>query len=129
MDENQISKQIVDAAIKVHSALGPGLFESVYEQVLCRELESRNLSVERQAPVSIRYDGMTFDDAFRADLIVNGKVIVEIKSVEHLLAVHNKQLLTYLKLSGIKLGLLINFGTSHLKDGIERLINGKIELT
>ena len=127
MSENEIAKQILDAAFVIHTKLGPGIFESVYEVVLAHELCKKWLMVERQKPMSILYDGIRFDEAFRADLVVNGKVIVEIKSIDALSAVHAKQLLTQLRLSSLKLGLLINFGESHLKNGIKRVINGQLD--
>ncbi len=127
MTENQIAKQILDGAFVVHTKLGPGLFESVYEVVLARELRKRGLTVERQKPMPIVYDGVRFDEAFRSDLVVNGKVIAELKSVEATSAIHAKQVLTQLRLSGLKLGLLINFGEAHLKNGIKRIINGKLD--
>jgi GxxExxY protein len=122
--ENEIARIAVDAAIHVHRTLGPGLFESVYERILEHELKKRSLVVQRQIPVPVVYDGLTFDDAFRADLIMNDSVIIELKSIETLAAVHGKQLLTYLKLTGKKLGLLINFGEVLLKNGIHRVVNG-----
>jgi len=115
MTENEIAKQILDAAFVVHTKLGPGLFESVYEVVMEYELKKRGLIAERQKRMSILYDNIRFDDAFRSDM-ANGKVIVELKSLEALLPVHAKQLLTQLRLSGLKLGLLINFGEAHLKE-------------
>ena len=124
MTENELAKVVVDAAFKVHSALGPGLLESVYEVVLAHELRGRGLRVERQVPISIVYDGLILDEAFRADLLVENLLIVEIKSTESSPPVHKKQLLTYLRLSGHKLGLLINFGAPLIKDGITRLVNG-----
>ena len=124
MEENEIGKIVVDAAVKVHSALGPGLLESVYEAVLAKELDRRGLSVVRQIVVSIEYEGMKFDEGFRADIIVEGKVILELKSVEQMSKVHHKQLFTYLKLKELKLGYLLNFGAPLMKDGIERMING-----
>lgn len=124
MEENNIGKEVVDAAIRVHSALGPGLLESVYEAVLAKELERRGFSVARQVPVAIEYEGMKFDEGFRADIIVEGKVILELKSVEQLSKVHHKQLFTYLKLKRLKLGYLLNFGAGLMKDGIKRMING-----
>jgi|ERR1041384_1080744 GxxExxY protein len=127
LNENQIAKSILDAAFLVHTRLGPGVFESVYEVVLAHELRKAGLLVERQKPMSILYDGIRFDEAFRTDLVVNGKVIVELKSTTALSDVHMKQLLTQLRLSGIKLGLLINFGEAHLKNGIKRVINGQLE--
>src|SRR5215469_15938861 len=124
MNENVIGKEVVDAAVKVHRELGPGLLETVYEVVLARELERRGLRVERQVPVPIVYGGMRFEEGFRADLIIEGKVIVELKSVEQLSKVHRKQVLTYLKLKGLKLGFLLNFGANLMKDGIERIVHG-----
>jgi len=124
MDENEVSKLILDAAFKVHSNTGPGLLESVYEVLLAYELRKRGINVQRQAPISIQYDGVKFDEGFRADLLVDDKVIVELKSVESLNPVHAKQVLTQLRLSGRKLGLLINFGEEHLKHGIKRIANG-----
>jgi GxxExxY protein len=114
----------VDAAYHIHRALGPGLLESVYEAVLAHELTKRGLRVVRQAPVSVLYDGLLMEAGFRADLVVEDLVIVEIKSVETLLPVHKKQLLTYLRLSNKRLGLLINFCEALIKDGITRLANG-----
>jgi len=127
MNENEIAKHILDAAFLVHTKLGPGIFESVYEVVLAHELQKQGLIVERQKPMSILYDGVRFDEAFRSDLVVNGKVIAELKSLEALSAVHAKQLLTQLRLTGLKLGLLINFGEAHLKNGIKRIINGRLD--
>ena len=127
MKINEISGIIVDAAFKIHSALGPGLLESVYEVVLHRELIHRGLKVKRQVPVPIRYEDLTFDEGFRADLIVEDCVVVELKSVEQLAAVHSKQTLIYCRLMDYRLGLLINFGRALIKDGIKRIINGTIE--
>ncbi|MGC1273371.1 MAG: GxxExxY protein [Planctomycetaceae bacterium] len=124
MNENEAAGVIVDAAIHVHRALGPGLLESVYERILEHELKKRGLTVQRQVPVSVVYDGLVFDDGFRVDLIVNSLVIVELKSIEALAPVHGKQLLTYLKLTSKKLGLLMNFGEVLLKNGIHRVVNG-----
>ncbi len=124
MTENEIAKEVVDAAYKVHSSLGPGLFESVYEIVLDHELKKRGLKVERQVGIPIHYESLTFDEAFRADLIVEDKLIVEIKSIEKVAGVHKKQLLTYLRLTDKRLGLLINFGEELIKDGINRVVNG-----
>ena len=123
MHENEIAQIIVDAALKVHKALGPGLLESVYERVLSHELQKRGLEVNIQVVVPIIYEGMVFNEAFRADLIVENKVIVELKSVENVQPVHKKQLLTYLRLAEKRLGLLINFGTVLLKDGVSRVVN------
>ena len=124
MTENEISKVVVDAAIQVHRALGPGLFESVYEVVLAHELCKRGLNVERQVQIPIEYDGLQFNEGFRADIIVEGKVILELKSVEALSASHRKQIQTYLRLTGLKLGFLLNFGAALMKDGIVRAVNG-----
>ncbi len=123
MDANEISKEVVDASVKVHQALGPGLLESVYEAVLCKELSTRGLSVKCQEPVSINYDGEVIGEAFRADVVVNDLVILELKSVEQMSKLHHKQLFTYLKLSNKPLGLLLNFGASLMKDGIVRVVN------
>src|SRR5262252_1960210 len=122
--ENELSKMILDAAFKVHTKTGPGLLESVYEVTLAHELRKQGLRVERQVPIPIRYDELAFDEGFRADLLVEDKVIVELKSVEQLARVHSKQVLTQLRLSQRRLGLLINFGEVHLKNGVERIVNG-----
>ena len=125
--ENEIAKEVVDAAFKVHTSLGPGLLESVYEAILARELSSRGLTVSRQLPIPIHYDGLTFEEGFRADLIVDDLVIVELKSVEQLAPLHKKQLLTYLSLADKRLGLLINFGAPVIKEGIVRVANGMLD--
>ena len=127
MTENQLAKQILDAAFVVHTKVGPGLLESVYEVVLAHELRKAGIAVERQKPMPITYDGILFEEGYRADLLVEGKVIVELKSVTALSAVHAKQVLTQLRLSGLKLGLLINFGETHLKNGVKRIINGNLD--
>ncbi len=116
-------KIIVDCCFKVHKALGPGLLESVYEEVLCYELAKNKLRIERQKPMGILYESIKLDIGFISDVIVEEKVIIEIKSVETVNAVHHKQLLTYLKLTGIKLGLLVNFNSNLIKDGIKRIVN------
>jgi len=122
-DLNSISGTIVDAAFHIHRTLGPGLLESVYGVVLAHELEKRGLKVEHQKSVSITYDGLRFDEGFRADLIIEDCVVVELKSVEQLSPVHSKQLLTYLRLLDYRLDLLINFGAPVIKDGIRRIVN------
>lgn len=122
--ENQIAKQVLDAAFKIHTALGPGLLESVYEVILAHELATAGLAVQRQQPISINYEELKFDEGFRANLSVDNCVIVELKSVQALNPVHAKQVLTQLRLANIRLGLLINFGEVHLKNGIKRLANG-----
>ena len=127
MNENEIAKQILEAAFVVRTKLGPGLLESVYEVVLAHELRKQGLLVERQKPMPITYDGVRFDEAYRADLLVDSRVIVELKSVETTAPLHAKQVLTQLRMSGLKLGLLINFGQAHLKNGIRRLINAQID--
>jgi len=114
----------VDAALKVHRALGPGLLETVYEIVLAHELRSRGLKVQRQLSIPIRYENIFFDEGFRADLVVEQKVIIEIKSLEKVGRVHKKQVLTYLRLADLRLGLLINFGAELIRDGTTRLVNG-----
>ena len=124
MTENAIAKEIVDAAFRIHTTLGPGLLESVYDVVLAYELSQRGLRTARQQPIPVVYGNVRMDTGFRADLIVEDKVIVEIKSVETLAPVHRKQLLTYLKLADKRLGLLINFQVALIKDGITRVVNG-----
>jgi GxxExxY protein len=126
MNENEIGTIVVDCAVKIHMELGPGLLESLYEAVLGHELRLRGLQVDRQVPVSIEYQGLRFEEGFRADLIVDGKVILELKSVERLTNAHKKQLLTYLRLTGMKVGYLFNFGEALMKDGISRIIHGHI---
>lgn len=121
--ENKIAKTVLDAAFKVHTQLGPGLLESVYETVLAYELAKAGCQVQRQVPIPIRYDDLIFEEGFRADLVISESVIVELKSVEALTAVHAKQLLTQLKLSGRHLGLLINFGELHLQNGLRRIVH------
>jgi GxxExxY protein len=123
MTENEIATQIVDAAYKIHTRLGPGLFEYVYETVLAYELESRGLQVARQQAIPVVYESVHLQEGFRADIIVENKVIIEIKSLETLHPVHKKQLITYLTLANIRLGLLINFGEVLIKDGIKRIAN------
>ena len=122
METNQITAAIVDAAYQLHHEVGPGLFESVYEAVLADMLVEKGLSVRRQVGIPIRLRDKIYDEGFRADLIVEGCVIVEIKSIDQLARVHKKQMLTYLKLSKIPVGLLINFGGELLKDNIKRLV-------
>ena len=124
MTENEISKLILDSAIAVHRELGPGLLESVYEVVLAYELQQRGLRVDCQVPIAIRYKDMIFDAAFRADLVVEEKVLVELKSVEQISEAHKKQVQTYLRLRGYKLGFLLNFGEALMKRGITRVVNG-----
>ena len=124
MTENDIGRIVVDAAVAVHRELGPGLLESVYEVILAYELGQRGLSVKRQVPIAIRYKQMAFEEAFRADLVVEDKIIIELKSVEQVSDAHKKQLLTYLRLTGCKLGFLLNFGEALMKRGITRTVNG-----
>jgi GxxExxY protein len=123
MTENEISKIIVDVAYKVHSKLGPGLLESVYEEILYFEFLKRGLNVHRQKAIPVIWDDIKMELGFRADLIIENKVIIELKSVENIAPVHPKQLLTYLKITSIKLGLLINFNEALIKDGITRIVN------
>jgi GxxExxY protein len=124
MTENEVAKEIVDAAYKIHTTLGPGLLESVYQAVLEYELGKRGLGVEANQPIPVVYEGVHLEVGFRADLIVENKVIVELKSVEAIHPVHKKQLLTYLRVANKRLGLLINFGAFLIKDGISRVVNG-----
>ena len=123
MKENDLGTKILEAAISIHRELGPGLLESVYEIILCRELKDSGLDVERQVPIPITYRGARFDEGFRADLIVERMVLLEIKSVERVIPSHKKQVQTYLRLTGMKLGYLLNFGEAVLRDGITRCVN------
>lgn len=127
MTENEIGKIVVDCAVRLHKELGPGLLETVYEVLLSHELESKGLKVKRQVPIPIEYHGVKFDEGFRADIVVENKVILELKSVEATNPAHKKQVLTYLRLTGCKLGYLLNFGESLMKDGITRLLNGEVQ--
>ena len=127
MTENEIGTIVVDCALKIHKALGPGLLEVVYESILARQLEKAGLITQRQVLVPINFEGVSYDEGFRADIIVGGKVILELKSAETVHPVHKKQLLTYLKLTGLKLGYLLNFGDELMKNGITRIINGTIQ--
>ncbi len=123
MNENEIAQQIVDAAYKIHNTLGPGLLESAYLAILVYELQKRGLKIESEKPMPVIYESVQLDIGYRADLVVEDKVIVELKSVEQIAPVHKKQLLTYLKLADKRLGLLINFGAPLIKDGITRIVN------
>ncbi len=120
---DDVTGEIIDAALKIHRELGPGLLEAIYESVLARALERRSLKVERQKPVSFLFDEMEFNEGFRVDLLIDDRVIVELKSVEKLAPVHSKQLLTYLRLMSLSVGLLINFGAVTLKEGLHRIVN------
>jgi GxxExxY protein len=124
LTENEIGRIVVDAAVAVHRDLGPGLLESVYEVVLAHELKQRGLHVERQVPIPIEYRGLKFNEGFCADIVVEGKVVLELKSIEQVSAVHKKQIQTYLRLTGSKLGFLLNFGAALMKNGITRAVNG-----
>ena len=121
-EQDLVARQIVDSAFAVHTTLGPGLLESVYEQCLAFELASRNIAVERQVPVPVTYRGVLIDAAFRMDIVVAGMVVVEVKAVEKMVPIHEAQLVTYLKLSGYPIGLLINFNVPLIKDGIRRMV-------
>jgi GxxExxY protein len=123
MTENEIGTMVVQSAIAVHREMGPGLLETVYEAILARELLDRGLKVERQVSVPIKYKNIHFDEGFRADIIVDRKVILELKSLERVTAAHKKQVQTYLRLTGCKLGYLLNFGEDVMKSGITRCIN------
>uniref|UniRef100_UPI00404AA961 GxxExxY protein n=1 Tax=Flavobacterium sp. TaxID=239 RepID=UPI00404AA961 len=123
MSENELSKIIVNTAYHIHSKLGPGLLESVYEEIMYYELTKEGLSVERQKGIPVLWDELKMEIGFRADLIVENKVVIELKSVESIAPIHPKQLLTYLKLTGLKLGLLINFNETLIKNGITRIVN------
>ncbi|MCK4330744.1 GxxExxY protein [candidate division WOR-3 bacterium] len=123
MHENEISKIIVDSCLRIHKKLGPGLLETVYEEVLFYELTRKNLRCKRQIAIPVIYENIKMDIGFRADLIVEDKVIIELKSVENIMPVHKKQLLTYLKITGMKLGLLVNFNVELIKNGVTRIVN------
>lgn len=122
MTENELSKIIVDVCYKIHVKLGPGLLESVYENILSYELIKRGLKVERQKPLPVFWDELIMDIGFRADIVVEDCIIIELKSVEKITHVHQKQMLTYLKVTGLKLGLLINFNEGLIKNGISRIV-------
>jgi GxxExxY protein len=124
MSDNEIGTMVLDACFAVHRELGPGLLESVYEAALAHDLQTRGLRVRRQVPAPIRYKGREFEEGFRADVIVEDRVILELKSVEKIVGAHKKQIQTYLRLTGLKLGYLLNFGEAFMKDGITRAVNG-----
>jgi GxxExxY protein len=121
--EDQIARGIIDAAMKVHSAIGPGMLESVYEVCLAHELGKAGFGLARQVPRAVIYDGVELDAGFRLDLLVDKRVIVEIKAVERIMPVHGAQLLSYLRLTGLKLGLLLNFNVAHMREGVKRVVN------
>ncbi len=123
MDINKLSSRIIGAAIEVHKALGPGLLESAYEECICHELSIGGLSLERQKPLAVQYKGINLDCGYRLDVVVEDAIILELKSCEKIEPIHKAQLLTYLKLSGIKLGLLLNFNVSLMREGIVRIVN------
>jgi GxxExxY protein len=127
MTENEVGRIIVDCAVRLHKELGPGLLETVYEVLLAHELQQRGLKVKRQVAIPIVYHGIQFDEGFRADIIVEEKVILELKSVESTTKAHKKQVLTYLRLTGMKLGYLLNFGEALMRGGISRILNGHVE--
>jgi len=123
MNENELSRIVVNSVFNIHTTLGPGLLESVYEEILAYELKKEGLDIIRQQSISLFWDSVKMENGFRADLIVNKKLILELKSVEKLAGVHYKQLLTYLKITDLKLGLLINFNEEYIKNGIHRIVN------
>ncbi len=123
MELDDLTGIIIDESLQIHRELGPGLLESVYEVVLARTLEDRGLKVERQKPIAFTYRNHVFEEGFRVDLLIESKVVIELKSVERVSAVHGKQLLTYLRLMRLPLGLLINFGAATLKEGLQRVVN------
>ena len=125
MEIEALAREAVDCGFRIHRDLGPGLLESVYETIMVRSLEKRGLRVERQTPISFAYDGLTFDDAFRVDLVIDDRLLVELKSVEKIAPVHGKQVLTYLRLMNLPLGLLMNFGAATFKEGVQRVANGR----
>jgi GxxExxY protein len=124
MTENEIGDIVIAAAMKIHSALGPGLLESAYELCLAYELEKQDLRVRKQVSIPIRYESLTIENGYRIDLLVDDRVVIELKALEALLPVHRGQLLSYLRLGGFKLGYLLNFNVPHMKDGIMRMVNG-----
>jgi GxxExxY protein len=124
MTENEVGNAIIASAMKVHSAVGPGLLESAYETCLLYELEKQGLSVQRQVLIPIRYEELTIDNGYRVDLLIGERVLVELKAVEAIVPVHRAQLLSYLRLGGFKLGYLLNFHVAHMRDGIARMVNG-----
>jgi GxxExxY protein len=124
MRHNDLSALVIDTALDIHRRLGPGLLESVYQEILLHELRKRGLRVEKEVPIPVIWDDVKLDVGFRADLVVNNLLIVELKSIEAVAPVHKKILLTYLRLADLRLGLLINFGMELLKDGISRVVNG-----
>ena len=126
MNENEIGTIVVDTAVYLHKKLGSGLLESVYESILAKQLSKKGLLVQRQVSVPIEFEGDYYDEGFRLDLFIEGKVIIELKSIEKITQVHKKQLLTYLKLTNTKLGYILNFGAQLMKDGIVRTINGTL---
>ena len=123
IDENGLSKMVVDLCYRLHKQYGPGLFESVYEELFCYEWTKTGIPLERQKAISLVHESIKLDVGFRADIILDNKVLIELKSVEALADVHYKQVLTYLKLTGIKLGLLVNFNVALIKNGIHRVVN------
>jgi GxxExxY protein len=127
MHENDIAREVVDAAYHIHSKLGPGLLESVYRTILMWELKKRGFAVDKEVPIPLVWDNIHFEESFKADLIVECKLIVETKSISAMHSVRKRQLLTYLRLTNCRLGLLINFGEERVKDGISRVVNGLTE--
>ena len=127
MNENEIGTIIVDMAIYLHKKIGPGLFENVYEVILAKLLTQKGLKVQRQVPIPIQFEDQTFEEGYKADLLVEDKVIIEIKSMDKIEDIHKKQVLTYIRLKNIKLGYVLNFGSELMKDGVVRVINGRIE--
>ncbi|HZG44964.1 MAG TPA: GxxExxY protein [Allosphingosinicella sp.] len=124
-DIEEVARSVVDAAFHLHRDIGPGLLESVYEALLAEKLRGRGLQVDRQLPIDVNFDGIRINDAFRADLVVERKLLVELKSTEKFVPVHGKQVLTYVRLTGLPLGLLINFGAEVFREGVKRIINDR----
>jgi GxxExxY protein len=127
-DIEELARLAIDCGLKIHRELGPGLLESVYEAVLAREIGNRGVKVDRQVPVAIEYDGLAFAEGFRADLLIDDNLIVEVKSVDRIQPVHGKQLLTYLRLTGRPLGVLLNFGGATFREGIRRIVNNHVDI-
>jgi GxxExxY protein len=124
MDIERLAREAVDCGFKIHTELGPGLLEAVYEGLMSRMMEKRGFAIERQKAISFEFDGVTYDDAFRTDILVEGALLIEVKSVERTAPVHIKQVLTYLRLTKLPLGLLMNFGLATFKEGVQRIANG-----
>lgn len=128
VDIDALAREAIDCGFRIHKALGPGLFESVYETLLADSLERKGLSVTRQTPIALQFEGRTFPDAFRADIVVEGRLLIEVKSTEKTAAVHAKQVLTYLRVMRLPIGWLMNFGQATFKEGVQRIANNHLDI-